>query len=872
MFLLGTLLSANADTLDLYNNFIFSANNNATQRWTIWKKNDTGIYAPLFNDIYNRTTVVVSQDKAEMIYVKYRPILGSQPPMWSSTLDSAWICRNNIAGTNERILLLVPDFKRDAIYDMDWSSDKTQILFTKGNDRYPNAMTRDGDVFLYNTTNSALTNLTNNWDLWERTAKFLKDNDYIYYGQCPNGWFGWPVDIHKKFLPTGSPSKITSATGYSNWDQEVFITGVMNDGSVIYRRNGNYKLYKKKDSNAEALLLNMRGCGGIEIGSDFFAATTFSDTIVLFKQSSVLKNFKISQISSFNRDHGYSYNHVSIVDLQWLGKLCAKTSSFFSIGNDIQKYCGIDSVKLTASAGFKSYLWNGKDTGKSIYIKQTKKVTLMGIDAIGCKVYDTAIISILNPHINPSDTIACLGTQVFLRSKKTMPSQLSPLKLTWSTSDTAATTNITAVSDTLIWIKASDGIGTCYDTSTVFVSKPQLNALNDTLKFKGCQRDSLRISVGSTWASCQWSDGIQDSSIYLKTTGKYKVTVKNQYGCSANDSTYFVNPGRVKITALLADSIKCFGGNDGALKSIYAGGFTPHNVLWNDPSKQITSKASSLKKGIYKVIVKDLYGCSDSITGTINEPAKVVISITNIDSAFCYGYSDGAIATSTKGGTGAYNWNWNTSPIQTTPKSIGLKKGNYKVIVKDVYGCSDSIMGTVNEPEQIVPKITMNRLTMLGMSHELYADITPVKKYQYLWTPLSTFNGLNTQPRPRVIFDISTRVGLQVTDYKGCKGYYDTATITVVQPIKNKIPTGFTPNADNLNEGFGLPDIFEIQSLEIYDRWGGLIFKGSATTPRWDGRLNGELVPAGVYAYTLQAQLKGTDQIVKHGGSITLIK
>ena len=353
--------------------------------------------------------------------------------------------------------------------------------------------------------------------------------------------------------------------------------------------------------------------------------------------------------------------------------------------------------------------------------------------------------------------------------------------------------------------------------------------------------------------------------------GVYKLIAKDIYGCSDSTTGTVNEPAKVVLTITAIDSVNCFQGSDGSITTSIAGGSKGFKYQWNDPSKQITSKASNLKKGVYKLIAKDIYGCSDSITGTINEPAKVVISITNIDSAFCYGYSDGAMATSTKGGTGTYNWNWNTSPIQTTSKSIGLKKGNYKVIVKDVYGCSDSITGTVNEPEQIVPKITINRLTMLGMSHELYADITPVKKYQYLWTPLSTFDGLNTQPRPRVIFNITTKVGLQVTDYKGCKGY-DTATITVVQPIKNIIPTGFTPNADNLNEGFGLPDIFEIQSLEIYDRWGGLIFKGSATSPRWDGRLNGELVPAGVYAYTLQAQLKGTDQIVKHGGSITLIK
>jgi gliding motility-associated-like protein len=75
-----------------------------------------------------------------------------------------------------------------------------------------------------------------------------------------------------------------------------------------------------------------------------------------------------------------------------------------------------------------------------------------------------------------------------------------------------------------------------------------------------------------------------------------------------------------------------------------------------------------------------------------------------------------------------------------------------------------------------------------------------------------------------------------------------------------------------LNEGFGLPDIFEIESFEVFDRWGGMVFRGSSKTPRWDGKLNGEVLPAGVYTYTIQAKLKGTEQVVKHGGSVVLIK
>lgn len=70
------------------------------------------------------------------------------------------------------------------------------------------------------------------------------------------------------------------------------------------------------------------------------------------------------------------------------------------------------------------------------------------------------------------------------------------------------------------------------------------------------------------------------------------------------------------------------------------------------------------------------------------------------------------------------------------------------------------------------------------------------------------------------------------------------------------IPDGFSPNGDGINEEFniaGLYDIFVNFKLEIYNRWGALVYEGNQQSEKWNGRLknNKELVPVGVYFYVL---------------------
>ena len=73
------------------------------------------------------------------------------------------------------------------------------------------------------------------------------------------------------------------------------------------------------------------------------------------------------------------------------------------------------------------------------------------------------------------------------------------------------------------------------------------------------------------------------------------------------------------------------------------------------------------------------------------------------------------------------------------------------------------------------------------------------------------------------------------------------------------VPNGFSPNEDTFNDWFniqGLYDIFTEHELQIYNRYGDIIFEGNNEKP-WNGKINrglnnhGTTVPVGTYYYIL---------------------
>lgn len=99
-----------------------------------------------------------------------------------------------------------------------------------------------------------------------------------------------------------------------------------------------------------------------------------------------------------------------------------------------------------------------------------------------------------------------------------------------------------------------------------------------------------------------------------------------------------------------------------------------------------------------------------------------------------------------------------------------------------------------------------------------------------------------------------------VNETTGCSSV-STFEISVYNCPPNYVD-GFSPNNDGRNELFqidGLYDIFIDFELEIYSRWGQLVYKGNQSTAPWNGRLMNtkELVPVGVYYYIMNLNDQG---------------
>ncbi|MBK9283064.1 MAG: gliding motility-associated C-terminal domain-containing protein [Sphingobacteriaceae bacterium] len=89
------------------------------------------------------------------------------------------------------------------------------------------------------------------------------------------------------------------------------------------------------------------------------------------------------------------------------------------------------------------------------------------------------------------------------------------------------------------------------------------------------------------------------------------------------------------------------------------------------------------------------------------------------------------------------------------------------------------------------------------------------------------------------------------------------------------IPNTFTPNNDGLNDVFNVKGVglsSEGYSMEIYDRWGNLVYSTKELTKGWDGKikdLNGEV---GVYVYKVKVSSDNNQGRKEYTGHVSLLK
>jgi gliding motility-associated-like protein len=118
---------------------------------------------------------------------------------------------------------------------------------------------------------------------------------------------------------------------------------------------------------------------------------------------------------------------------------------------------------------------------------------------------------------------------------------------------------------------------------------------------------------------------------------------------------------------------------------------------------------------------------------------------------------------------------------------------------------------------------------------------------------------------------------VEVVNSYGCTG----RSIVWLIPctLELTMPNAFTPDGNGINDIFRpvlLGDIVPSRFLmQIYNRWGELVYETNDYTAGWDGFVKGSLAPSGVYAYIISFEVPGYINVTVKSpvrGSVTLLR
>ena len=84
-----------------------------------------------------------------------------------------------------------------------------------------------------------------------------------------------------------------------------------------------------------------------------------------------------------------------------------------------------------------------------------------------------------------------------------------------------------------------------------------------------------------------------------------------------------------------------------------------------------------------------------------------------------------------------------------------------------------------------------------------------------------------------------------------------------------EMPNSFTPNNDGTNDMWNLDfSSYSNGSIQVYSKWGNLVWESAGTMLSWDGTYNGQVLPSGTYYYILDID-NGT---LTQNGPVTIVK
>ena len=219
--------------------------------------------------------------------------------------------------------------------------------------------------------------------------------------------------------------------------------------------------------------------------------------------------------------------------------------------------------------------------------------------------------------------------------------------------------------------------------------------------------------------------------------------------------------------------------------------------------------------------------------------------------------------------SGAANYSWDLGLINGTPFTPSLGSTEYTVVATDANGCEDSgsIMVTAT-PLPALDLTASNPICTGDASGEIILDISDGSApYTSQWSNENNTNNLQNL--------VAGTYSVLVTDAVGCQEQAIAILSNPIEPCYELpdvyffVPNTFTPDADEHNQNWSviISGIDELTfSLNIYNRWGELIWESHDIDAQWDGTYRGIPVTNGTYTWQIEfTRLKDGKRIFETG-------
>jgi gliding motility-associated-like protein len=438
----------------------------------------------------------------------------------------------------------------------------------------------------------------------------------------------------------------------------------------------------------------------------------------------------------------------------------------------------------------------------------------------------------------------------------------------------------------------TDAGGCTYNGSPNVINPPSLQSPTITptnpVCFSYCDGQAIVNPVdGVAPYTFIWSNTQTTQTATGLCAGNYSVLVLDANNCPATQTTTLVDPLQVTLNPITGLDTLCFNSNNNTYlvtspfaNLTYNWTTTIGNITSGQTTPQINLDVNGVNAGNYtnaiSVIGTDVNGCFSPAQNFTITILNIIPQITQIG-PFCI-YDDCQLLTALPTGGQFTGPGVNGNQFCPQQSNIPISQIIYTYNQSNCTFIQTSDITVYPRPNitQIDPDDAYIQLCdgedSTNLTLNVISNILQTTNYWYLNGDSIQSQTLNSN------FGEGVTIISAIVEANGCYSdpYNTSVNVNVCPQLVYYIPNSFTPDDDEYNPNFGVvfTDGFSPYEfhLEIWNRWGEIIWESFDHNAKWDGTYNNFPCQSGIYTWKIRFGNEDNDGFNIITGHLNLIR